>query len=83
MSHSTLPYYFTDAQVIYPFDLDAIMQCNKCYTVFHLDCSVKMANCPKCDRIEARNLNWHISLSKSQRGGADNNVMTNSTTTVS
>jgi hypothetical protein len=54
-------------QVIYPFDLDAIMQCAKCYTVFHLDCSVKITTCPKCDRIEARNLNWHVSLSRSQR----------------
>ena len=60
-----------DDEVIYPFDLDAIMQCNKCFTVFHLDCSVKMENCPKCDRIEARNLNFHISLAKSQRGVVD------------
>ena len=54
-------------QVIFPFELDSIMQCKECYTVFHLDCSMKMTTCPKCDRIEARNLNWQVSLSKSQR----------------
>ena len=54
-------------QVIFPFELDSIMQCKKCFTVFHLDCSMKMTTCPKCDRIEARNLNWQVSLSKSQR----------------
>lgn len=52
---------------IYPFDLDQIMQCKECFTVFHLDCSVKIPKCPKCDRIEARNLNWHVSLVRSQR----------------
>lgn len=54
-------------QVIFPFELDSIMQCKQCFTVFHLDCSLKMTTCPKCDRIEARHLNWQISLSKSQR----------------
>ena len=54
-------------QVLFPFDFDSIMSCKNCFTVFHLDCSVTMASCPKCDRIEARNLNWQISLSKAQR----------------
>lgn len=53
--------------VIFPFELDSIMQCKQCKTVFHLDCSIKMTTCPKCDRIEARNLNWQVSLSKAQR----------------
>ena len=25
------------------------------------------SSCPKCDRLEARNLNWHIAMSKAQR----------------
>ena len=54
-------------QVLFPFDFDSIMSCKNCFTVFHLDCSVTMASCPKCDRIEARNLNWQVSLSKAQR----------------
>ncbi len=56
-----------DDQVIFPFDLDAIMQCTKCFQVFHLDCSSKIATCPRCDRIAERNLNWHVSVSRSQR----------------
>lgn len=39
---------------------DGIGQCPKCFTVFHRDCSINLVNCPKCDRIEARNLNWHV-----------------------
>ena len=54
-------------QVLFPFEFDSIMSCKNCFTVFHLDCSVQITSCPKCDRIEARNLNWHVSLSKSQR----------------
>ena len=54
-------------QVLFPFEFDSIMSCKNCFTVFHLDCSVQITSCPKCDRIEARNLNWHVSLSKIQR----------------
>jgi uncharacterized C2H2 Zn-finger protein len=43
---------------------ESIAQCPKCFTVFHLECSATLTNCPKCDRIEARNLNWHVSEAK-------------------
>jgi hypothetical protein len=32
-----------------------------------LECSTTLTNCPKCDRIEARNLNWHITEAKLAR----------------
>ncbi|TRY62922.1 hypothetical protein TCAL_05139 [Tigriopus californicus] len=45
---------------IYPFHLEEISQCQQCFTVFHSDCSEKLDNCPKCERMSARNLNWHV-----------------------
>ena len=56
-----------DAEPLYPFDLNSIVQCEKCFAVFHPDCSSKLKNCPKCDRIDARNLNWHVTVSLNDR----------------
>jgi hypothetical protein len=66
-----------DSNPVYPFDLESITQCPKCFTVFHLECSVGLTNCPKCDRIEARNLNWHISEAKltRQHGSTANELL--------
>ena len=56
-----------DIKPLYPFDLDSIVQCEKCFAVFHPDCSEKLKHCPKCDRIEARNLKWHVTMSVNDR----------------
>lgn len=56
-----------DSEPLYPFDLNSIVQCEKCFAVFHPNCSVLLTNCPKCDRIEARNLKWHVSMSLNER----------------
>ena len=56
-----------DNEPIYPFDLKSIVQCEKCFGVFHPNCSLKLKNCPKCDRIEARNLKWHVTMSLNER----------------
>jgi hypothetical protein len=54
-------------QPIYPFDLGCISQCQKCFQVFHLDCSARLTSCPRCDRREARSLNWLVRSSRMQR----------------
>ena len=60
--------FFRKGAPLYPFNLTSISQCQKCYVVFHLECSKDVESCPKCDRLEARNLNWQIAVSKAQRG---------------
>lgn len=52
---------------IYPFHLEEISQCQKCFTVFHADCSQKLETCPKCERMSARNLNWHVTTCRLNR----------------
>ena len=61
-------FFFRKGAPLYPFNLSSISQCQKCYVVFHLECSKDVESCPKCDRLEARNLNWQIAVSKAQRG---------------
>ena len=56
-----------DKEPLYPFDLDSIVQCEKCFAVFHPECSFELKNCTKCDRIEARNIKWHVFLSQNDR----------------
>jgi len=56
-----------DKKPVYPFNLDSTSQCRDCHTVFHSNCSRDLVNCPKCERIEARNLNWHVNNSKLTR----------------
>lgn len=51
-------------QPVYPFQMESISQCQMCFTVFHADCSLRLSSCPKCDRVEARGLNWHVANSK-------------------
>ena len=63
-----------DSEPLYPFDLDSIIQCEKCFAVFHPDCSSKLKNCPKCDRVEARNLKWHVTMSLTERTKSPANV---------
>ena len=58
---------------LYPFNLGSIMQCQKCFVVFHLECSKDITSCPKCDRLEARNLNWVVGMSKAQKEDLDAN----------
>ena len=56
--------------VVYPFS-DKITQCEKCCTVFHAECSDKTQSCPKCDRLESRDLNWQVSLARMRRDEVD------------
>ena len=56
-----------DRSPVYPFHLDTASQCVECHTVFHTDCSAGLSSCPKCDRLEARSLNWHVANSKLAR----------------
>jgi len=49
-----------DKRPVYPFDLETTSQCESCYTVFHSNCSRNLDHCPKCERIAARSLNWHV-----------------------
>ena len=56
-----------DKEPLYPFDLDSIVQCEKCFAVFHPECSFELKNCTKCDRIEARTLKWHVFMSQNDR----------------
>ena len=64
------------SEPIYPFDLNSIIQCEKCFSVFHPDCSSKLNNCPKCDRIEARNLKWHVTMSLTERSKSPTDIST-------
>ena len=56
-----------DKKPVYPFNLDTTSQCKDCNTVFHLHCSKGIVSCPKCERIENRNLQWHVNNSKMSR----------------
>ncbi|XP_054706694.1 run domain Beclin-1-interacting and cysteine-rich domain-containing protein-like [Uloborus diversus] len=42
-----------DKDIIFPFQLDRVVACQKCGTCLHKKC-FKNVNCPKCERIEAR-----------------------------
>ena len=53
-----------DKKPVYPFHLDTTSQCKDCNTVFHLHCSKGIISCPRCERIESRNLQWHVNNSK-------------------
>ena len=56
-----------DKKPVYPFNLDTTSQCRDCHTVFHSACSKQLSNCPKCERLEARDLQWHVTSSKLAR----------------
>ena len=56
-----------DKKPVYPFNLDTTSQCKDCHTVFHSYCAKDLLNCPRCERIEARNLQWHVTNSKLAR----------------
>ncbi len=56
---------------IYPFHLETISQCRRCFNVFHRGCAeellVPRMSCPRCERKEARNLNWHVNNVRCRR----------------
>ncbi len=54
---------------VYPFHLERISQCARCFTVFHVECAKEQQDraCPRCERKEARNLNWHVGDVRSRR----------------
>eukprot|EP00090_Calanus_glacialis_P015181 TRINITY_DN24037_c0_g1_i1.p1 TRINITY_DN24037_c0_g1~~TRINITY_DN24037_c0_g1_i1.p1 ORF type:complete len:775 (-),score=278.46 TRINITY_DN24037_c0_g1_i1:166-2490(-) len=56
-----------DRRPVYPFNLDTSSQCSECLTVFHSSCAAGLSTCPKCERLEARSLNWHVTNSKLAR----------------
>jgi len=56
-----------DRRPVYPFNLDTSSQCSECLTVFHSSCAAGLSICPKCERLEARSLNWHVANSKLSR----------------
>jgi len=56
-----------DKRPVYPFNLDTTSQCLECLTVFHSSCAAALSMCPKCERLEARSLNWHVANSKLSR----------------
>jgi len=56
-----------DKRPVYPFNLDTTSQCLECLTVFHSSCAAALSMCPKCERLEARSLNWHVANSKLAR----------------
>eukprot|EP00092_Neocalanus_flemingeri_P000913 GFUD01000971.1.p2 GENE.GFUD01000971.1~~GFUD01000971.1.p2 ORF type:complete len:422 (-),score=154.88 GFUD01000971.1:325-1590(-) len=56
-----------DRRPVYPFNLDTTSQCEQCLTVFHSSCAAGLTTCPKCERLEARSLNWHVTNSKLAR----------------
>jgi len=56
-----------DRRPVYPFNLDTTSQCKECLTVFHSNCAAGLSTCPKCERLEVRNLNWHVTNSKLSR----------------
>ena len=56
-----------DKKPVYPFHLDTTSQCKDCSTVFHAHCSRGLVTCPRCERIEARQLQWHVNNSKLSR----------------
>ncbi|CAB4055047.1 unnamed protein product [Lepeophtheirus salmonis] len=57
---------------LYPFELEKISQCEKCFTVFHKECAGSIVTCPKCERIESRNLNWHVSNVRIKKSSSSN-----------
>eukprot|EP00096_Caligus_rogercresseyi_P009413 TRINITY_DN3197_c0_g1_i2.p1 TRINITY_DN3197_c0_g1~~TRINITY_DN3197_c0_g1_i2.p1 ORF type:complete len:759 (+),score=252.56 TRINITY_DN3197_c0_g1_i2:190-2466(+) len=61
---------------LYPFELEKISQCEKCFTVFHKECSNSLISCPKCERIESRNLNWHVSNVRIKTSSSSNLINT-------
>jgi len=56
-----------DKRPVYPFHLETTSQCQECQTVFHLACARGLVSCPKCERMAARSLNWHVTNSKLAR----------------
>jgi len=58
-----------DKKPVYPFDLETTSQCDVCFTVFHSSCSQGLSQCPKCERLEARSLNWHVNNVRLTRTG--------------
>jgi len=56
-----------DKRPVYPFNLSTTSQCQDCQTVFHSSCAATLTSCPKCERLEARNLNMHVVNSKLAR----------------
>jgi len=56
-----------DKRPVYPFNLDSTSQCSECLTVIHSSCAAGLLNCPKCERLEARSLKWHVTNSKLMR----------------
>lgn len=60
-----------DKRPVYPFNLESSSQCRDCHTVFHSHCALQLLSCPKCERLEARNLNRLIIDSKLNRETAE------------
>ena len=56
-----------DKRPVYPFNLDTTTQCRDCHTVFHSACSKDLLTCPKCERLETRDLQWLVTSSKLSR----------------
>ena len=56
-----------DKRPVTPFNLSTTSQCQDCQTVFHSSCAATLTSCPKCERLEARNLNMHVVNSKLAR----------------
>ncbi len=45
---------------VYPFDLELVSQCSRCFQVFHADCASTRRNCPRCERRAARDIDWCV-----------------------
>ncbi|XP_077870353.1 pleckstrin homology domain-containing family M member 1-like [Saccoglossus kowalevskii] len=43
-------------KIIYPFDLELTVRCDRCKTVFHKTCKTELVSCPKCDRRRLRHV---------------------------
>ncbi|XP_030842426.1 pleckstrin homology domain-containing family M member 1 isoform X2 [Strongylocentrotus purpuratus] len=43
-----------NSKIIYPFDTDLTVQCDKCKSVYHRACKTEMKPCPKCVRRKVR-----------------------------
>ncbi|XP_041479858.1 uncharacterized protein LOC121427500 isoform X2 [Lytechinus variegatus] len=43
-----------NSKIIYPFDTDLTVQCDRCKSVYHKACKTEMKPCPKCVRRKVR-----------------------------
>jgi hypothetical protein len=50
-----------------PIGIETVLVPQACCTVFHYECSLRLTDCPKCERIAARSLDRLVTQSRLAR----------------